>query len=146
MNRWTKFKPGIRNLVIGYGIYVLSWWVAYPLALAYGKLTHGIIYAGQFAGSVLMPLVMTVPYALVAFGVGACVAFLADSERPFRWAILPAALYVYFGIFGYEWARQPMLLDRVAQVIGATFMGIACLGGAMIVVRRRASTPRATPG
>ena len=130
-------KDTIRNLLIGYGVYTVSWWVAYPLALAYGKLTERIIYRGEFAGSVVMPLVTTVPYALVAFGVGASVTWLVDSDRPFRWAIFPAALYIYFGIIGYHWARPPVLLDRVAQVIDATFMGIACLGGAMIAVRRR---------
>jgi hypothetical protein len=131
-------KHTTRNLLIGYGIYIASWWVAYPLALAYGKLTDRIIYRGEFAGAVVMPLVTTVPYALVAFGVGASVAWLVDSERPLRWVIFPAALYVFFGTIGYHWARQPLLLDRVAQVINATFMGIACLGGGMVAVRRLA--------
>ncbi len=131
-------KHKIRNLLVGYGIYSISWWVAYPLAFAYGKLTERIIYRGEFAGAVVMPLVTTVPYALVAFGVGAAVAWLVDSERPLRWAIFPAALYIFFGTIGYHWARQPLLLDRVAQIIDATFMGIACLGGAVIAVRRRA--------
>jgi hypothetical protein len=130
-------RPTIRNLLVGGGAYYISWWVAYPLAFAYGKLTEGIIYRGEFAGTVLMPLVMTVPYALVAFGVGSVVAWLVDSERPLHWAIFPAALYIFFGITGYHWARQPLLLDRVAQVIDATFMGIACLGGAWIATRRR---------
>ena len=87
-----------------------------------------------------MPLVTTLPYALVAFGVGASVAWLVDSGRPLHWAIFPAALYIFFGTIGYHWARQPLLLDRVAQVIDATFMGIACLGGAMIAVRRGAAS------
>jgi hypothetical protein len=133
-------KQKIRNLLIGYGVYTASWWVAYPLALAYGKLTERIIYRGEFAGAVVMPLVTTVPYALVAFGVGASVAWLVDSDRPFRWAIFPAALYIYFGIIGYHWARPPVLLDRVAQLIDATFMGIACLGGAMTAIRRRSTS------
>jgi hypothetical protein len=131
-------KHAIRNLLIGYGVYTASWFVAYQLAFAYGKLTERIIYTGEFAGAVVMPLVMTVPYALVAFGVGASVAWLVDSERPHRWAIFPASLYIFFGTIGYHWTRQPLLLDRVAQVIDAMFMGIACLGGAMIAVRRRA--------
>ena len=82
-----------------------------------------------------MPLVTTVPYVLVVVGVGASVAWLVDSERPFRWAIFPAALYIFLGSISYRWALQPLLLDRVAQVIDATFMGIACLGGAWIAVR-----------
>lgn len=133
-------KHQIRNLLIGYGLYYVSWWVAYPLAFAYGKLTKRIIYRGEFAGVVLMPLVMTVPYALVAVGVGASVAWLVDSERPLRWAIFPAALYIFFGTIGYHWERPPMFFDRVAQVIDATFLGIACLGGAMIAVRRGAAS------
>ena len=130
-------RDKVRNLVVGYGVYYVSWWVAYPLAFAYGKLTDRIIYRGEFASAVVMPLVTTLPYALVALGVGACVAWLVDSERPLRWAIFPTALYVFYGTIGYHWARQPILLDRVAQVVDAMFMGIACFGGAMIAVRRR---------
>lgn len=131
-------KRKIRNLVVGYGVYIVSWWVAYPLAFAYGKLTHRIIYSGEFSSTVLMPLVTTAPYALVAVGVGASVAWLVDSGRPFFWAIFPATLYIFFGTIGYHWTRQPLLLDRVAQVIDATFMGAACLGGAWMAAPGRA--------
>jgi hypothetical protein len=141
MNQRPRLRSATRNLVVGYGVYYLSWWVAYPLAFAYGKLTERIIYRGEFAGAVVMPLVTTIPYALVAFGVGVCVAWLVDSGRPLRWAIFPAALYIYFGMIGYRWVRQPMPLDRVAQIIEAAFMGIACLGGAMIAVRQRVAHP-----
>jgi hypothetical protein len=142
-------KSILRNLFIGFGLYQLSWWVAYPLARVYDKFADRIIYHGDFAGTVLMPLVRTIPYALVAVGVGACVAWLVDSERPFRWAIFPAALYMYFGTIGYTWGRPPLFLDRVAQVVDATFLGVACLVGALILVRRRATssqTPHVTPG
>ena len=139
MKDWAKLKSITRNLIVGFGVYQLSWWVAYPLAFAFGKFTDGIIYRGEFAGAALMPLLTNFPYALVALGVGACVASLVDSERPFRWAIFPAALYIYFGITGYHWARQPLLADRMAQVIGAVFLGITCLGGALLAVRRPGS-------
>ena len=35
------------NLLVGYGVYSASWCVAYPLAVAYGKLTDRIIYRGE---------------------------------------------------------------------------------------------------
>jgi hypothetical protein len=113
-------KHKTRNLLVSYGVYSISWWVACPLAFAYGKLTDRMIYRGEFAGAVVMPLVTAVPYALVAFGVGASVAWLVNSGRPLRWAIFPAALYIFFGTIGYHWARQPLLLDRAAQIIDAT--------------------------
>jgi len=129
-----------RNLLVGAGAFYVSWWLASPLALGYGKLTDGIIYSGPFA-SVLMALVLTVPYALVAVGVGASVAWLVESERPLRWAMFPASLYIFFGTISYHWERPPLFLDRVAQVADAMFQGIACLGGALIVVRRRTAKP-----
>ena len=129
-------RPPLKNLTIGYGLYMASWWVSYPLAFAYGRLTDRIIYPGNLAGAVLMPLVLVVPYALVAVAVGACFAWLIDSERPVRWAIFPAALYFYFRITGYQCAHQPTVLDRVTQIMNATFMGIACIGGAILFVRR----------
>jgi hypothetical protein len=134
-----------KNLLMGGGAYYLSWWLAYPLAFGYGKLTERIIYRGEFASVVAMPLVTGFPYALVAAGVGACVAWLAESKRPLLWAIFPASLYAFFAFRGYHWVRPPMLVDRAAQVIGAVFLAVACLGGAMIAVRRRASSRARNP-
>jgi len=128
-------KSVLRNLVVAYGVYQVSWWVANPLAFAYAKLTQRIIYTGDFAGAVLMPLVLTVPYALVAVGAGACVAWLVESERPFRWSTFAAALYAYSGFFLYSWEHQPTALDRAAQIVDATFLGIACVIGGMLFVR-----------
>lgn len=140
MTNRVRLRSAATNLVVGCGLYYLSWWVAPPLAFAYGKLTERIIYHGEVASKLILPLVLTVPYAVVAAGVGACVAWLVDSERPIRWAMVPAALYIFFGIMDYHWTRPPELLDRVAQIIDAAFMAIACLGGSMIVVRRRATS------
>src|SRR6202035_1169664 len=94
------FRNMLRNPMIGYGVYVVSWWVADVFVIAFGKLTQRIIYRGEFAGAVVMPFLMTFPYALVAFGVGASVAWLVDSERPFLWAIFPTAFYIFFGTLG----------------------------------------------
>jgi hypothetical protein len=88
-----------RNLLIVGGVYYLSWWLAYPLALGYGKLTERIIYRGDFVGAAVMPLVTGLPYVVVAVGVGASVAWLVESEQPLRWAIFPAPLYAFFAFF-----------------------------------------------
>jgi hypothetical protein len=129
-----------RNVLIAGGAYYLSWWLAYPLAFGYAKLTEWIIYRGNFAAAVAMPLATGLPYALVSAGVGATVVCLAESERPFYWAIFPAALYAYFAFVGHDWVRPPTAYDRLGQVIGAVYLAVACLVGAMIAAQRRTSS------
>ena len=133
-------RSTFRNCAICYGIYIASWWVAAPLALAYGKLTHaiGIHYYGEIGGKVLLPLSSSIPYALVAFGVGASVVWLVDSTHPFRWVIFLALFYLYFGIIG--WEKQPLALDRLAQILDASLMVIGCVGGGMVLVRKKRSS------
>jgi len=81
-----------RNLLIGAGAYYLSGWLDMPLAFVFGKLTQGLTYMGDFNGYVVMPLVVHLPWAIVAAAVGATVVWLVESDRPLsplRWAPLP---------------------------------------------------------
>ena len=55
-----------KNLLVGAGACYLSGWLALPLEIGFGKLTQGAIYRGDFAGAVVMPLVVHLPEALVA--------------------------------------------------------------------------------
>lgn len=126
-----------RNLLIGAGAYYLSGWLTLVLAIGFGKLTQGIIYRGDFAGAVVLPLVVHLPKALVAAAAGATVVWLVESDRPIGWAIFPVLLYAVLGFLGYHWARPPMLLDRVGQMIGALFPAVTCAFGGMVAARRR---------
>jgi hypothetical protein len=117
------------------------------LAFGFWKLlTERRSYQGEFAKIVLMPLAIYLPFAIVAVGVGACVVWLVESERPVLWALLPSALYAYFGYSGHHYAVQPTPSDRIGQVIGALFPAIACIGGALAAIRTRTASKRlATP-
>jgi len=75
-----------------------------PLAIAFGKLTQGHIYTGDFSAAFVMPLVTNLPKAIVAAAAGAVLAWLVESERPVvSWAIFPALLY---GVLGFS--RVPL--------------------------------------
>jgi hypothetical protein len=123
----------VRNLLVGAGAYYLSWFVVGPVAIGFGKLTVGINRTSD-AGRIVLPIVTYLPVALTAAIVGASVVLVVESETPLRWSILPAALYVIFGYVG-----SPMFIDRVTQAVGAIFLALACLGGALLAVRRRAT-------
>jgi hypothetical protein len=110
-------KDTPRNLLLCCGAYYISCWVGYPTAVA------------------SMPLATAGLHALVAFAAGAIVAWLVDSERPVRWAIFLAVLYVFFGTFGYQLAQQRSFRDRSAQLLGAVIMGVSCRVGAVFTLR-----------
>jgi hypothetical protein len=137
-----------RNLLICAGAYYVARWMTLPLAFGFGKLTQGITYSGDFEGTVLMPLILKVPVALVAAAVGASVLWLVDSGRPLRWVIFPALLYALLGFLGYHWAHPPLPRDRVFQTVGALFPAISCVLGGIVASRRRTTLRAAqiTPG
>jgi hypothetical protein len=131
-----KVETGARNLLITLGAYYLCRWLDLPLGFGYAKLTNGIIYRGEFAGAVILPLVEEVPVALFALAAGVSIAWLVESKRPIRWAIIPAALYAFLTYRGYHWHLPPSLGDRVGQIIAAIFPAVCCLGGAAAYSRR----------
>lgn len=131
----TDYVVSARNLLIGGGAYFISGWLGILLSLAFGKLTQGLIYTGDFIGYVVSPIVIHMPRAIVAAAVGATVVWLVESARPVSWAVPPAILYALFGFFGYHWARPPVFLDRVSQTIGALFPALACIIGALLAER-----------
>ena len=138
-----------RNLLVGAGAYYLSWWVGNPLAIGFGKLTKGIgiTYYGDFAGGVLLPIVIALPYALVAAVVGVSVVWLVKSDRPMSWAVVPTLLYALAVFHPSHWARPPMLIERVGEAIGALFPAVACMAAAIFATRRRTAShvSRSTP-
>jgi hypothetical protein len=124
-----------RNILIGPGAYYLAEWAALPLEIGFGKFTSGIIYRGDFAGYVVMPLVGRLPLALVAAVVGATVILLVESDRPVAWTMIPALIYALVGFYGHHWTRPPVLLDRISETISALFPALTCILGGIIAAR-----------
>ena len=128
----------VRNLLVGVGAYHLSWWVSGPLAIGFGKVTHGmgIHYYGDFAGGVVLPIVLALPYALVAAAVGVSVAWIVDSDRPIGWTLVPTFLYALGVFYPAHWAVPPTPFDRVGDFIRTLLPAFAC-GVAGIVAAKR---------
>ena len=127
-----------RNLLAGAGAYYLSWFVADPLAMGFGKLTKGITYHGDFAGGVLMPIVISLPYVLVAAAVGVSVAWIVDSDRPIGWTLVPTFLYALGVFHTSHWARPPTPFERVGDFIRVLLPAVACIAAGIVAAKRRA--------
>lgn len=121
--------------MVGAGAYYVAQWLLVPISIVFWKFTSGIIYRGDFAGYVVMPLVVHLPQAVVAAVAGAIVVWLVESDRPVRWAVLPALLYAVLGFYNHHWSQPPRLLDRVSETIAALFPALACVVGGLMVAR-----------
>jgi len=122
---------------VGAGAYYLSWFVANPLAMGFGKLTNGIHYNGDFAGGVLMPIVISWPYALVAAAVGVSVAWIVDSDRPIGWTLVPTCLYALGVFHPAHWAVPPTPFDRAGDFIRTLLPAFACSVAGIVAAKRR---------
>ena len=134
----------VRNLLVGVGAYYLSWWVSGPLAIGFGRVTHamGIHYYGDFAGGVVMPIVLALPYALVAAFVGASVAWIVESDRPIGWTLVPTFLYSLGLFHPANWARPPDPFERVGDAIRTLLPAVACIVAGIVAAKRRAASQR----
>ena len=137
-----RYAATAKNLLIGAGAYYLAGWLRFFLWFGWHRLTDHVIYSGSFESAVVMPVVLELPKAVVAFGAGAAVVWLCESARPLGWVIFPVLLYAVFGFFGYHWAHPPVFADRVEQTVAALFPAAACAFGGMMAARWRARATR----
>ena len=120
---------------MAFGAYYLGAWVEWPVSAALGRLTDGMTFEGNFGLLVLMPLVGALPAIVSGCGVGALIALVALSNRPWRWALIPAAVDVLFKIGFSRWVTEPTPVDRAVHVIEGVLPGVACVSAAVLVER-----------
>jgi len=114
------------------------------LAIGFEKFTHwiGIRYYGDFSGGVVMPIVLALPYALVAAVVGASVAWIVESDRPIGWTLVPTFLYAVGVFHASHWVRPPDPFERVGDAIPMALPAVACIVAGLVAAKRRAASPR----
>ena len=86
-----------------------------------------------------MPIILALPYALVAAVVGASVAWIVESDRPVGWTLVPTFLYA-LGLFRpSHWAQPPNSFDRVGDAIRMLLPAVACIVAGIVASKRRAA-------
>jgi hypothetical protein len=105
--------------------YLGGWAARWRLAL---ESSPALLELGTMATSrAVMPVVLALPYALVAAVVGASVAWIVESDRPFEWTLVPTFLYALGVFHSSHWAQPPTTFDRVGDAIRMLLPAAACI-------------------
>ena len=134
-------KQTIRNVLLCAGAYYLSTWIEVPAILAFAPVTNRLTFSGDFEGTVVMPIILGIPSALVMAITGAVTVWAVESERPMLWALLPAVVYGASSALSPHWVQPPdTAAARASLAFRALFPAGACIigAGALIARLRRA--------
>jgi hypothetical protein len=135
-------KKAIRNILLSAGAYYVSSWFETAVVLAFAPITNRLRFTGDFEATVVMPIALGIPSALVMAITGAATAWVVESERPTLWALLPAVAYGISSAVAPHWVRPPeTTADRVFPVLQALFPAVACIAGAA-TLRTRLRHPK----
>jgi hypothetical protein len=140
---WRTTEMSIlRNLLVVCGAYYVAIWLYLPLAWLWAFVSSRMSFTVGVETMLLMPLVMGLPMAVVAFAAGALVARTIEDRYPSRWALIPALLFLQHHLLGGRWwAEPPTLTDHIGIAVEAAFPAVACVLGAVVVEGRRLRTP-----
>jgi hypothetical protein len=82
----------IRNILIGFGVFWLSFWTVIPFEWPFMKL--GITYGDSVLSAVAMGIMNSIGRTLAAGLAGVMVTLVASGRKSERWSLLVAILYV----------------------------------------------------
>jgi len=140
----------MRNVLISFGVFWASLWVAWLLAQPFGKLNDRIVYGDGVLSALAMGVMSSMGRTLAAVLAGVLVTVVVASRRCELWALVVAALYVVAAPVRHHWGYPATAWDRLWQSVDLGFPAIACIAAAVVTARlrrKRANTTRmAQPG
>jgi len=140
----------IQSILISFGVFWLSLWVAGVLAWPFAKLNDGIIYGDGVLNAVAMGVMSSMARTLAAVLAGVLVTLVIVSRKSQWWALIVAALYVVDAPVRHHWGRPATAWDRLWQGVDLLFPAVACIAAAVATARmrrKRSDTERvAQPG
>jgi hypothetical protein len=129
----------VRNILISFGVFWLSLWVAgvlgwWPL----GKLNDGIVYGDGVLSALAMGMMSSMHRTLAAALAGALVTVVVASRKPALWALIVAALYIVAAPVRHHWGYPATSWDRFWQSVDLVFPAVACIAAAVLTAHLRA--------
>jgi hypothetical protein len=116
----------IKNVLISFGAFWASLWVAPLLAWPFGKLNEGIVYGDGVLSAVAMGVMSSLGRTLAAVLAGVLVTVVVASRKPQLWALIVAVLNVVDAPVRHHWGYPATAWDRLWQSVSLVFPAVAC--------------------
>jgi len=132
-----RYLTPIRNVLIACGLYWLTSWLAFPLAVLFGKLNSGIRYGGSFVSAIALGVMLSLGWACAEAWAGSMLTIVAAGRKPERWSFLLALLCAALTRPHTSWVQGPTAWDYISLGTEWFFPVVACIGGAFLTARLR---------
>jgi hypothetical protein len=140
----NKFMARLQNLLVSFGAFWLSLWVARFLAWPFAKLNEGIVYGDGVSSALAMGVMSSMGRTLAAVFAGVLVTVIVAGRKSELWALIVAVLYVVDAPVRHHWGYPATAWDRLWQTVDLVFPAVACIAAAFIIARLRRN--RSNPG
>jgi hypothetical protein len=130
---------GIRNVLISFGVFWASLWVAGLLQWPLYKLVHinAIVRDETVLSGIAMGVLSSMSRTLAAVLAGILVTVVVSSRKSELWALIVALLYVVDAPVRHHWGYPATAWDRLWQAVDLMFPAIACIAAAVVTARLR---------
>jgi len=134
----------IQKILITFGVFWLSLWLATVLGWPLSKLTGGITYTDTIFNAFALGVVMSLDRTFAAILAGVLVTMVVTGRKSELWALIVAVLYVVDAPVHYRWFHPATGWDRLWQSVDLLFPAVACIVAAAITarLRRKGNTAR----
>ena len=130
---------GIRNVLISFGTFWISLWVAWVLQLpSYDKLINAVVRDETVLSAFVMGVMSSMGRTLAAVLAGILITVVVSSRKPQFWALIVAVLYVVDAPVRHHWGYPATGWDRLWQSVDLVFPAVACILAAVLTAHLRA--------
>jgi hypothetical protein len=133
----------VRNLLVVFGVYWLSLWLATLLGLSVG-ITHVTAYSENMLSAFYMGAATSWERTLAAILAGIVVTRIVPGRGSQYWAFLLAVLYAIDYRMRSHWALPPTAWDRLSMRVERFLPAVACVLAALVTAWLRTRAERAT--
>jgi hypothetical protein len=121
----------VRNILVSFGVFWLSLWVAPVLGWPLDKLTNRITYTDTIFDALALGVINSLDRALAAILAGVLVTVVVKGRKAELWAVIIAGLYL-LNAPRYHHLGPTTSWDRTWQDVAVVFPAIACVAAAAI--------------